>query len=133
MIYDTVSRICINIIHRIPAAMMCVGGNLCEVVFENKSRAMDTKENNIETWKLPGSFSEDAAQGIRQRALAGKFIHKKAEPFIVTVEPRKEKPSVYSHPGQEFNYVLSGTLKMHIYENDIVLYQGDSIFFDSSS
>lgn len=64
--------------------------------------------------------------------LAGKFIHKKAEPFIVTVEPRKEKPSVYSHPGQEFHFVLSGTLKMHIHENDIVLYQGDSIFFDSS-
>jgi hypothetical protein len=38
--------------------------------------------------------------------LAGNFVHKKAEPFIVTVEPHQDKPSIYSHPGQEFDYVL---------------------------
>lgn len=64
--------------------------------------------------------------------LAGKFVHKKAEPFIVTVEPKEEKPSVYSHPGQEFDYVLEGTLKLYIHDNEIVLEEGDSIFFDSS-
>ncbi len=64
--------------------------------------------------------------------LAGKFVHKKAEPFIVTVEPKEEKPSVYSHPGQEFDYVLEGTLKFYIHDNEIVLEEGDSIFFDSS-
>ncbi len=66
--------------------------------------------------------------------LAEKFIHKKAEPFIVTVKPRNEngKPSTNSHPGQEFNYVISGTLKIYIHDNDIILEKGDSIFFDSS-
>lgn len=68
----------------------------------------------------------------RYQNLAGKFIHKKAEPFIVTVEPKKEKPKDYSHPGQEFHYVLEGSLKMYIHDNEIVLDQGDSIFFDSS-
>jgi transcriptional regulator with XRE-family HTH domain len=68
----------------------------------------------------------------RYQNLAGKFIHKKAEPFIVTVDPRKEKPSEYSHPGQEFHYVLEGTLKFYIHKNEVVLNQGDSIFFDSS-
>jgi len=66
--------------------------------------------------------------------LAEKFIHKKAEPFIVTVKPRKDpgKPSTNSHPGQEFNYVISGTLKLYIHDNEIVLDKGDSVFFDSS-
>ncbi|NYT02948.1 MAG: helix-turn-helix domain-containing protein [Methanosarcinales archaeon] len=64
--------------------------------------------------------------------LAGKFKHKKAEPFIVTVEPRKNKPAVYSHPGQEFDYVLEGSLKIYIHDNEIVLNEGDSLFFDSS-
>ena len=68
----------------------------------------------------------------RYQNLAGKFVHKKAEPFIVTVEPKEEKPSVYSHPGQEFDYVLEGTLKLYIHDNEIVLEEGDSIFFDSS-
>lgn len=66
--------------------------------------------------------------------LTEKFIHKKAEPFIVTVQPRNEegRPSTNSHPGQEFNYVIKGSLKIYIHENEIVLEKGDSIFFDSS-
>ncbi|HTX60773.1 MAG TPA: XRE family transcriptional regulator [Methanobacterium sp.] len=65
--------------------------------------------------------------------LAEKFIHKKAEPFIVTVEPRADgsKPSTNSHPGQEFDYVIDGSLKFYIHENEVVLNEGDSIFFDS--
>jgi transcriptional regulator with XRE-family HTH domain len=51
--------------------------------------------------------------------LAEKFIHKKAEPFVVTVKPRKDKtkPSTNSHPGQEFNYVINGSLKLYIHDN----------------
>ncbi|CDG64294.1 MAG: hypothetical protein PWQ15_196 [Methanobacterium sp.] len=66
--------------------------------------------------------------------LAEKFIHKKAEPFIVTVEPKGPgyKPSTNTHPGQEFNYILEGTLKIYIHDNEIILNEGDSIFFDSS-
>jgi transcriptional regulator with XRE-family HTH domain len=66
--------------------------------------------------------------------LAEKFIHKKAEPFIVTVKPRNDntKPSTNSHPGQEFNYIISGSLKLYIHDNEIILEKGDSVFFDSS-
>jgi transcriptional regulator with XRE-family HTH domain len=66
--------------------------------------------------------------------LAEKFIHKKAEPFIVTVKPKihKGKTSTNSHPGQEFNYVIDGSLKLYIHDNEIVLEKGDTIFFDSS-
>jgi transcriptional regulator with XRE-family HTH domain len=68
----------------------------------------------------------------RYQSLAGNFIHKKAEPFIVTVEPRKDKPSFNSHPGQEFDFVLAGTLKLYIHDRAVMLNEGDSIFFDSS-
>jgi len=68
----------------------------------------------------------------RYQSLAGKFAHKKAEPFIVTVEPWKEKRSFYSHPGQEFDLVLEGVLKLFIHDQEVVLEEGDSIFFDSS-
>lgn len=68
----------------------------------------------------------------RYQNLAGNFVHKKAEPFLVTVEPREEKPSIYNHPGQEFDYVLEGSLKFYIHDHEIMLNKGDSIFFDSS-
>ncbi|KZX12234.1 helix-turn-helix domain-containing protein [Methanobrevibacter curvatus] len=64
--------------------------------------------------------------------LADKFIHKKTEPFIVTVEPNShEKPDTNTHPGQEFNYILEGSIKFFIKENEIILNEGDSIYFDS--
>ena len=68
----------------------------------------------------------------RYQNLAGKFLSKRAEFFIVTIEPKKERPAAYSHPGQEFDYVLEGSLKFSIHDHEIVLNEGDSIFFDSS-
>jgi len=66
--------------------------------------------------------------------LAEKFIHKKAEPFIVTVDSKDDETTVTknSHPGQEFDYVLEGTLKLYIHDNELILEEGDSIFYDSS-
>lgn len=66
--------------------------------------------------------------------LAANFQHRKAEPFLVAVQPKSPGTSVSinHHPGQEFDYVLEGTLKITIHDNEIVLEEGDSIFFDSS-
>jgi transcriptional regulator with XRE-family HTH domain len=71
----------------------------------------------------------------RYRSLAFNFIHKKAEPFLVTAEPKSESEPVpvNSHPGQEFNYVLEGSLLLVIDGREIILGEGDSIFFDSSA
>ena len=66
------------------------------------------------------------------QSLARKFAHKKAEPFIVTIDPRKGSPSSYSHPGQEFHYVLEGTLHVQLNRHELVLEPGDSLYFDSS-
>lgn len=65
--------------------------------------------------------------------LAYNFVHKKAEPFLVTIDPdpQKEPTIPYAHPGQEFNYVLEGTMQMIIDGHEIILHEGDSIYFDS--
>jgi transcriptional regulator with XRE-family HTH domain len=66
--------------------------------------------------------------------LAFNFIHKKAEPFMVTVEPGNGAvPTEFnSHPGQEFNYILEGSIKLFIDTHEIILNEGDSVYFDSS-
>jgi transcriptional regulator with XRE-family HTH domain len=65
--------------------------------------------------------------------LAWNFVHKKVEPFIVTVAPYQEShaPEFNSHPGQEFNFVLEGTLMVIVDGHEIELNEGDSIYFDS--
>jgi transcriptional regulator with XRE-family HTH domain len=86
------------------------------------------------TRKGQGASVERRKQ-YKYQSLASNFINKKAEPFIVTVEPKPEKTPVHtnSHPGQEFNLVLEGSLKLIIKDHEIVLDEGDSIYFDSSS
>ncbi len=76
----------------------------------------------------------DRRNPYKYQNLAYNFIHKKAEPFLVTVEPDAEDSPVHfsSHPGQEFNYVLEGTLMIYIDGHQITLNEGDSLYFDSS-
>jgi transcriptional regulator with XRE-family HTH domain len=66
--------------------------------------------------------------------LAYNFVHKLAEPFLVTAEPDNENQDLQfnSHPGQEFNYVLEGSMTIFFEEHEILLHEGDSIYFDSS-
>jgi transcriptional regulator with XRE-family HTH domain len=71
----------------------------------------------------------------KYQSLAYNFINKKAEPFLVSVEPEPEESPIHynSHPGQEFNYVIEGTLKIIINGHEMILNEGDSLYFDSSS
>ena len=78
-------------------------------------------------------ISVDRSKEYTHENLCSKFIHKKAETFLVVVDPKKNpEPSLNSHPGQEFNYVLEGSLKIYIHNNEIILNEGDCIFFDSA-
>lgn len=78
-------------------------------------------------------ISVERRKRYKYQNLAYNFIHKKAEPFLVTVEPDSAgMPGTDSHPGQEFNYVLEGTLKVIIDGHELVLEAGDSLFFDAS-
>lgn len=69
------------------------------------------------------------------QSLAYNFVHKKAEPFLVSVEPGPAETPIAqnAHLGQEFNYVLEGTLMVSIGGHEIVLEEGDSLFYDSSN
>lgn len=67
------------------------------------------------------------------QSLAYNFSHKRAEPFLVTVEPDEGgETHLNTHPGQEFNYVLEGTLQVTIDGHGLVLEEGDSLYFDAS-
>ncbi|MCW0482741.1 helix-turn-helix domain-containing protein [Gaoshiqia sediminis] len=69
----------------------------------------------------------------KYQALNESFIHKKAQPFVVTVSPDSEpKPiAVYQHQGQEFNLVLKGRLMVVLNGKELVMEEGDSLWFNS--
>jgi transcriptional regulator with XRE-family HTH domain len=67
--------------------------------------------------------------------IAYRMQNKLAEPFVVTApyhEEEQTKPiEQTSHSGQEFDYILEGTLKVQLDNHSEVLNPGDAIFYDS--
>lgn len=68
----------------------------------------------------------------KYQSLASGFANRKMEPFLVTVQPNSDAAvHLSSHDGQEFNYVESGTMELHIDGKTIELAEGDTIMFDA--
>jgi len=69
----------------------------------------------------------------RYQSLAAGFSKRNADPVMVTVHPKLDNEPVYqnSHAGQEYNYVINGKLLIQICGKDIILEEGDSIYFNS--
>ena len=78
-------------------------------------------------------YAIDRRAAYKYNHLAFTFRKKKAEPFMVTVEPREDKPVQHSHDGQEFNFLVSGRLRFFISDKEYILEPGDSIYFNSSN
>jgi transcriptional regulator with XRE-family HTH domain len=75
----------------------------------------------------------DRTKAYKYQSLAAGFIDRKADPFIVTVEPNDDAPiHLNSHNGQEFNMVLEGSLLISINGKELILNEGDSIYFDAT-
>lgn len=72
-------------------------------------------------------------QAYDYKHLAFTFRNKKAEPFLVTIEPKPDEsePDQHAHEGQEFNYVLTGAIKFYLDSEVYELQEGDSVYFDS--
>jgi len=81
-----------------------------------------------------GTAKED---GIDIANLAPKFKDKLAEPYWVKYEysaAQQNKPiKLTTHSGQEFDLVLSGSLKVQVGAHTEILHEGDSIYYNSST
>lgn len=73
-------------------------------------------------------------KGMSYMRLAPKFRNKIGEPFLVTIPYVDEQfrvPHPHTHEGQELDIVISGQLKVRIGDHEEILYEGDSIYYDS--
>ncbi len=64
--------------------------------------------------------------------LAGNKTGRHMEPFLIDIKPSLTHESVLSsHEGEEFIYVLEGSVKIIYGKDTNILYKGDSIYYDS--
>ena len=78
--------------------------------------------------------SVERVSAYKYQSLTAGFTNNVAEGFIVTVEPKPIETDYYRsiHAGQEFNMILEGSMAMTINDKELILNEGDSIYFDSS-
>ena len=76
--------------------------------------------------------SVERTKAYKYQSLASGFRGRKADPFIVTVEPENTPIHFNSHEGQEFNLVIEGRMLLNINGKELILNPGDSLYFDSS-
>lgn len=77
----------------------------------------------------------DRYEGYDFESIAYKFKGRKIEPMVVTVsaDTEHEKQKLVSHAGQEFNYVLEGTVKVMFLNKEFILNKGDCLYFDPNA
>jgi transcriptional regulator with XRE-family HTH domain len=75
----------------------------------------------------------ERTKAYKYQSLAAGFAGRKAEPFLVTVHPKPESEDIFlnSHSGQEYNLVLEGRMQLRFHTKDIILNEGDSIYFNA--
>lgn len=71
-------------------------------------------------------------RAYKYQHLAAIFKEREMEPFLVVVEPKDVEAVVkHAHAGQEFNYILDGSMTFFIGDTAIRMYPGDSVYFDA--
>ncbi|OPX39741.1 MAG: hypothetical protein B1H13_09125 [Desulfobacteraceae bacterium 4484_190.3] len=70
--------------------------------------------------------------GYQYESLAPHKKDRHMEPFMVTLEPAETEEERSSHDGQEFIYVMEGTMEVRLGEEVHLLFPGDAIYYDST-
>jgi transcriptional regulator with XRE-family HTH domain len=69
--------------------------------------------------------------GYEFSSLAYNFKGRIMEPLLVFLDPEKKQGDAVMHAGQEFNYVVSGKVRVTVGKREYDLDEGDSIYFDA--
>lgn len=92
-------------------------------------RAQDRERNSSISFS---NGATEARKNMVYHSLARQKAGRSMEPFIIDIQPSKEKDfKLSAHEGEEFIYVMEGEIEIAYGLEKYVLKQGDSIFYDS--
>lgn len=117
--------ISVSVLHRISQAY---GVELTTLMFGD-----EPKMSSYFITRRGKGIAVERTKAYKYQSLAAGFVGRRADPFMVTVHPTAEKDPIYlnSHPGQEYNMVLKGRMLLQINNKELILEEGDSIYFNS--
>ena len=93
---------------------------------KDSPRIVISREND----RVP--ISNNTSFGYGYEAMATEKKDKIMDPFYVKVSPGRKKTE-FVHKGEEFMFVMEGTLKLTYGPKEHILKKGDSVYIDSST
>lgn len=118
--------------HDIPISVIFAVANLFQVDFNEILTGSSGKLSTYHVVRAGDGKPVDRAPGYSYSDLAFRYSHKIMQPLLVSLDPTDEKPHLMTHKGEEFNYVLEGSIALVFGDREIILNAGDSIYFNSS-
>jgi len=70
--------------------------------------------------------------GYAYEALANPYPNKHMEPFVLSYPSNEAFKQTFQHEGEEMLFVLQGQMRFKYGQRELMLEQGDCIYFDSS-
>ena len=114
----------------IPISVLYEVANKCGVDFAEIVTGVGAKLDTYHVVRRGHGKSIDRFDGYRFKDLAFRYSHKVMQPLLVTLDPTDKPVALVSHAGQEFNLVLKGTVAVTFEDTEIILNEGDSIYFN---
>ncbi|MBR6407308.1 MAG: cupin domain-containing protein [Clostridia bacterium] len=90
----------------------------------------DAKMDSVSVCRDGKGVEVQRYPGYRFTSLAYNFKNRVMEPLLVSLDKDDDPVKLVSHGGQEYNYVIEGSVKVTIGKNEYILNKGDSIYFD---
>ena len=116
--------------HDIPISALYDMANILGIDFTVLITGEAPKMNTYSVTRSGEGADVDRYPGYSYTSLAFNFIGREMEPLLVMLSPDDEPAPLVTHGGQEFNYVLSGKVRVTIDAREHILNAGDSIYFN---
>ena len=116
----------------IPISAVYKLANIYKVDMTEILSGISPKLNTMSVVRKGEGIKIERFEGYVYENIAYRFMHRRMEPMIVTLEPcpPDEKPKMVTHKGQEINYCLEGEMIVYYDESEVHLKEGDCVYFD---
>ena len=112
----------------IPIGVIFRIANICGVDFTEIITGAGGKLDTYQVVRSGEGLEINRNPGYTYQDLAFRYAQKIMQPSLVTIE--QGKPELNTHAGQEFAYIVSGSMKLFIDGREIILNTGDSVYLN---
>jgi transcriptional regulator with XRE-family HTH domain len=114
----------------VPASLLMHIANVCKVDMGVLLTGVSTHLNSYQVVRAGQGRVVDRFPGYHFQDLAYNYQNKVMQPLLVTLDPSDEPAGLVTHAGQEFNYVIQGTVILVFADRELVLNVGDCVYFN---